>query len=222
MTEAPTTDEGTAGASTEPSATEPASATKPVDGRRLRRERGRRAVVDAMVDLIQEGRIEPPSAQEVAARAGVSVSSLFRYFENLTELRNESILHFLSRFADLFEVPDLGVGGFDERIDGFVRSRLRQYETVAPTARFARARALEAPELAENLERVRRRQADQVRAHFAPELARLDASAADDAVVAVAALTSFEAWDLARTTLGRSSDQLTRAWRAALVRLLST
>ncbi len=51
-----------------------------VDGRRARRERGRIAVSDAVIDLAFEGNANP-TAEQVAKRAGVSVASLFRYFE---------------------------------------------------------------------------------------------------------------------------------------------
>lgn len=191
------------------------------DGRRARRERGRLAVVDAMVDLVQEGGlVSPPSAQEIADRAGVSVSSLFRYFDNLDELRHETILRFFERYADLFEVPGLGEGGLDERIGRFVAARLHLYGTVAPSSRLVRARALEAAELAANVEGVRRRQAAQVRAHFAPELDARTPAVADDLVAIIASLTSFEAWDLAHETLGRTPRQLTRSWTAALAALL--
>ena len=59
--------------------------TVTVAGRRARRERNRTAVIDAMFELIAEGKVPPP-AEALAERAGVSVSSIFRYFDNLDEL----------------------------------------------------------------------------------------------------------------------------------------
>ena len=47
----------------------PASAT--VDGRRLRREQNREAVIDALVELFEEGSYTPSSG-EIAERAGIS------------------------------------------------------------------------------------------------------------------------------------------------------
>ena len=142
--------------------------TGAVDGRRARRERGRLAVLDAMVDLLREGRT-PPTTQELAERAGVSAASIFRYFDGLDELRGHTIVHFLGRYQGLFEVPP-ATGTLDERITSYVDSRLRLYETIAPVARMVRARMYDEPQLAEQLHRVRRQQAEQARAHFAVEL----------------------------------------------------
>lgn len=189
-----------------------------VDGRRARRERGRLAVLDAMVDLLQEGRT-PPTTPELAARAGVSAASIFRYFESLDELREHTIVHFLGRYEHLFDVPDPG-GALDERIAALVDSRLRLHETVAPVARMVRARMHDEPALATQLALVRRRQADQAAAHFAEELAALPPAGRDDLVGAVVTTTSFEAWDLLTGDLGRTPKQVRRAWIRTLRALL--
>jgi AcrR family transcriptional regulator len=94
-----------------------------VDGRRARRERGRVAVVDAMVDLIQEG-VVPPGADAVAERAGVSVASVFRYFDGLADLQEAAMVRYFERYRERFEVPGLGEGDLDERIERLVRARL--------------------------------------------------------------------------------------------------
>lgn len=189
-----------------------------VDGRRARRERGRLAVLDAMVDLLQEGRT-PPTTQELAERAGVSAASIFRYYESLDELREHTIVHFLGRYADLFEVPD-PTGGFDARVASYLDSRLRLYETIAPVARMVRARMYDEPALAAQLHRVRTRQAEQARAHFADELDRHPASARDDLVGLIVTTTAFESWDQLTGDHGRTPRQVRRAWVTALRALL--
>ena len=55
------------------------------DGRHERVERGKRAVYEALVELFGEGRYNPPVA-EVAARAGVSERTLFRYFGSFNDV----------------------------------------------------------------------------------------------------------------------------------------
>ena len=75
-----------------------------VDGRRARRERNRLAVIDALFELLVQAE-RPPSVEEVAAHAGVSVSSVFRYFENLDDLQQETIERYFQRYAPHFEVP---------------------------------------------------------------------------------------------------------------------
>ena len=56
-----------------------------VDGRRLRRDQNREAVLDALVALFHEG-IYQPSTNDIAERAGISPRSVFRYFEDVDDL----------------------------------------------------------------------------------------------------------------------------------------
>lgn len=189
--------------------------TPTVDGRRARRERGRASVVDAMFGLLQEGHY-PPTVEAVAERAGVSASSVFRYFDSLDDLQHRTVERYFERFAPLFTVPSLGQGDLAGRITRLVEARLDLYEAIGPLARLARARALDTPRLARSLAETRVMLAGQVAEHFAAELAPRSPADAEDLVDAVDALTSFEAWDLLRTTHGRSRPQVRRAWVAAL------
>lgn len=190
-----------------------------VDGRRARRERGRQTVIDATVDLIQEGHA-PPTAEAIAARAGVSVSSLFRYVDNLGDLQQAAVSRFFERYADHYVVPELGQGDRADRIARYVATMDGLFGLIAPIARLVRARALEHPHLVDELHRVRQLLADQVRAQFAPELAGLSPARRDDLVSLVGSMTSFEAWDLLRREFGRTPRQIRRTWIAALDALL--
>jgi AcrR family transcriptional regulator len=196
---------------------EPAAA----DGRRVRRERGRQAVVDALVDLIRSGH-PLPTAEAIAERAGVSVSSLFRYFDNLGDLQHAAVTRFFERYVHLYEVPDLGRGDRSARIARYVATLESLFETIAPIARLVRARVLEHEHLEAPIGRARRLLADQTRAQFAPELDGLTPAARDDLVSLVSSLTSFEAWDLLRREFDRSARQIRRTWTAALDALLPT
>lgn len=199
---------------------DPASAPTSLDGRRARRERGRRAVVDAMIELVAAGHL-PPAADEVAERAGVSVASLFRYFDGLDELQQEATARFFARYAEAFEIPRLGAGPLDARVEAFVRARVALYETIEPFARLARARSLDHPHLAVTLSAMRVRLAGQIRVHFAAELDRCTPAAADDLVGLLATMTSFESWDQLRAELDRSPRQIRRAWTTAVLALLA-
>lgn len=189
-----------------------------IDGRRLRRERGRLAVLDATVDLIQE-RGGPPGAEEIADRAGVSPSSLFRYFDGLDDLRRQAYDRFFDRYRHLFEVPELGTGDLDGRIEALVKARVALYRTIEPSSRLTRTRVLEQPEAAAAVHMVRERLAEQCRVQFGPELGALTPAARDDLVAVIASLTSFESWDHLQE-LGRTTPQVRRAWSSALRSLL--
>jgi len=188
------------------------------DGRRARRERNRAAVIDAVFELLREGRF-PPAVEEVAERAEVSVSSVFRYFDGLDDLHAQTIERYFERYAPLFEVPARPDGSRADRIEALVDARLELYETIAPIARMARVRAATEATVAETLADTRRRVAAQVREHLAADLG--DRDDARDRADAVDALTGFEAWDLLRTTHGRSCAAIRRTWVAAIGRLLA-
>jgi AcrR family transcriptional regulator len=189
------------------------------DGRRARRERGRTAVSEAMIDLVFEGNI-PPSPDQVAERAGVSIASLFRYFETLDDLRRETTEIYFDRHGHLFDITDVGEGTLDERIGNLVRSRATLYETTEPMGRLLRVRANELTEMSELLHRARATRADQIRHHFDTELRLLSRARRDDLVAIIATLTSFESWDQMCSTHGRSHQQVRRAWTTALAQIL--
>lgn len=189
------------------------------DGRRARRDRGRLAVTEAMIDLVLEGYL-PPSAEQVARRAGVSVASLFRYFETLDELRRETIRRFLERFAHLLDIPEPGLGPLPERIERFVAARLTLYATTEPIGRLARSRASSVPDFDRSLSEARAATAMQVRQHFATELDRRSPARRDDLVAVICTTTSFESWLQFRDDHARSASQTRRAWTNALRCLL--
>ncbi len=190
-----------------------------IDGRRARRERGRVAVSEAMIDLVFEGNI-PPTADQIAERAGVSIASLFRYFETLDDLRRETTDIYFDRYAHLFDIVDVGEGTLDLRIQNFVAARAGLYETTEPMCRLVRMRANEVSEVSEMVHLVHATRADQIRHHFDRELAPLSPAVRDDTTATISALTSFESWDLMCRHLGRTHQQARRAWVRSLHRLL--
>ena len=189
------------------------------DGRRLRRERNRTAVIDAVFELLVEGNF-PPSVDDVADRSGVSVSSVFRYFDGLDDLQQETVERYFERFAALMEVPSAPGAPTEERVMSLVAARLDLYEAIAPIARMARHQAPLQPRIAQSLHHTRLRFGAQVRDHFAPELEALGRADAGDRVALIDALTAFEAWDLLHSVHGRSRRLVERAWRAGIETLL--
>ena len=61
------------------------STEKKVDGRTVRGERNRQALLDAACDLVREGNLAP-SAQDIAQRAGVGLRGVFRHFGDMDGL----------------------------------------------------------------------------------------------------------------------------------------
>lgn len=199
--------------------TQTALSNETIDGRRARRERGRLAVSDAVIDLVGEGNTDPTSEQ-VAKRAGVSVASLFRYFETLEELRQETLRRYFKRYDHLLQLPDIAESTLEHRTQVLVNRRAKLYETTGPMCRQARRRAPEFPDVDEGLRSVRSMQADQIRQCFAHELEALNPSARDDLVATISTLTSFESWDQIVHDHNRTPQQVRRTWTTALHRLL--
>jgi len=194
--------------------------TTTVDGRTARRDRNRDAVLDAVIELFTEGVLDP-SVPEVAARSGVSLRSVHRYFEDRDELVRAAIARNLERTAPLFDIPDLGVGRFDQRVERFVAARLRLYEATAPMARVALRRASTNPIIAERLEATWQILRDQLEAMFAPELDALGTAERRAMLAAADVLCGFEGLEhlLVRRgfSVARSRDVLTRSLRALVV-----
>ncbi len=190
-----------------------------VDGRRARRERGRSAVSEAMIDLVFEGNI-PPTAEQITERAGVSIASLFRYFETLDELRRETTDLYFDRYAHLFDIAAIGEGTLDERIGNFVGSRATLYELTEPMCRLVRVRANEVVEVHDLLHLTRATRADQIRQHFDHEFGKLPPAVGDDVTSIIATLTSFESWDQMCHDHHRSHQQARRAWTTTISRVL--
>lgn len=193
--------------------------TAPLDGRTARRLRGRTAVIDAAFQILQEGRVPPP-VHEVAARAGVSVSTIFRYFDGLDDLHIEAFARFRQRFAPLLVVPDAADRPRTARIAAFVDARLRLYEECGAIIALARLRALEYSRAERGLAELRRTLREQVLARFRAEIESLAPAKGADLAAVIDGLTSPEAWDVGRRGHDRSSRQIRRAWIDALDALL--
>lgn len=193
---------------------------EPVDGRRARRMRGRAAVVEATIDLVLEG-FSPPSVEQVADRAGVSTASVFRYFDTLDELRDETTHRYFQRFAHLLDIPDIGAGTLEARIKRFVDIRHELYTATAPMARLVRNRAPKVAALHDTLRRHRATMADDIRRHFATELDHLGGALRGEIVGTIATLTSFEAWSELTEDHRRTPAQIRRGWTRALSLILA-
>jgi AcrR family transcriptional regulator len=184
----------------------------PIDGRRARRERGRLAVIDAMFSLLQDGKF-PVTAELVADRAGVSVASVFRYFDGLDDLQLQTFERFRERFEPLLAVaPDART--LDGRVAAFVASRVNLYEQAGTIMAVGRLRALEHEPLVAASAEMRALLAAQVRSVFGPDVGTAGAGA--DAVAVIDALTSLESWDVMRKTHSRSQRQIEQAWRRGI------
>ena len=179
----------------------------------------RTAALDAFIDLVLEHGGHP-RPEDVAALAGVSIASLYRYFESLEELRRDAVARLVERFPELFAIPRLGTGPRTARIDTFVDTRFALHEELHTLQLLYRAASRSDEDAVVIVDTARAFFADQVRSQFARELASLGPAERDDTVAAIAALTSVESWEQFRRSHARSPRQTRRAWARSIDRLL--
>ena len=72
-----------------------------VDGRSAIRDRNREAVLDAVLDLFSEDNLSP-GPEEVALRVGLSVRSVYRYFDDHDTLTRAAIARNIERRAPYY------------------------------------------------------------------------------------------------------------------------
>jgi TetR/AcrR family transcriptional regulator of autoinduction and epiphytic fitness len=188
-----------------------------VDGRRARGERARAAVVDAILDLLQEGDLRP-TAERVAARAGVSLRLVFHHFADIESLYAAAADRQTERLAALFK-PISPEGQFDARLEAFVQQRARMWERIAPVRRASLLLEPFSGEIRRRLAAARtlaRREAARV---FAHEIARVRADLRDDIVEALGAASSWQTWETLRRHQGLSIER-SRRTVATIVRAL--
>jgi AcrR family transcriptional regulator len=165
-----------------------------VDGRSAIRDRNRDAVLDAVLDLFSEDNLSP-GPEEVAGRAGLSVRSVYRYFDDHDALSRAAIERQLERVGPLLLLPAIGEGALDDRIARFVEARLRLQAAAGPALRATRIRATFDPVVRDQFEADRVRLREQIGRQFAPELSAMAPDRARSRLAAVDALSAFESVD---------------------------
>jgi AcrR family transcriptional regulator len=160
-----------------------------IDGRTARRNRNKDAVLDALISLAREGDgLAEPSVEAIAERAAVSYRSVYRYFEDRTELMLSALGRVMGEDYSILDVANLGDGSFDTRIARLIEVRLAAYRRLAPLTRIAIRLRADEPAVADAYEDVRRQMRAQLETQFAPEL---EAVATQDRAGVLAAIDAM-------------------------------
>ncbi|MDB2511523.1 TetR/AcrR family transcriptional regulator [Luminiphilus sp.] len=185
---------------------------KAVDGRRLRSERTRLAIIHAALALQKEGFLVP-TAQQISDRAGVLIRTFFRHFEDMEALFKAAD----GQFREFYEALFLGgdrEGTFEERLDRIVDRRADAFEEVWNFALGTQAQLWRYETLRENYSRNQRGLRQNLQ-DWLPELGTLPY---DDRET-VDAMTSFEMWHRLRSHQGLSKEASVRIVKGALKNL---
>ena len=170
-------------------------APKRVDGRRLRAERTRAAILGALLSLVREGEVTP-TAPQIAARAGVALRSIAQHFPSREVLFAAAAAAYRD-VAPRTTTVDPALPR-DERIAAFAARRAEVLETTAPYRLTATIMAAQSPAVHEGLRAAARLRRAEVAAAFATELDAHPAKTRGALLDALDAVASGRTWDALR------------------------
>lgn len=189
-----------------------------VDGRNARATRARHAVVAALLALIEEGDLRP-TARRVAARAGVSLRSVYVHFDDLEDLFRSAAEQEFEKIAQLVQ-PLPTTGPLESRLDAFVDQRARVLEAGAAVRRAAVVQAPFSPTLARVIDMARRAGRLEIERVFDTELRERSDAARRELLAALGTIGSASTWDSLRMVEGLDVAQARHLLRRMLHALL--
>ena len=185
------------------------------DGRRLRSERSRQAMINAALILIEEGNFAP-TAKQISARAGVGIRSFFRQFEDMDQFFAAVDEHTVGSFWESFLHEGDREGALTERLDSIVATYAKAFEEHRSLLLATKSLRWSSRVLKENYERYQQiSRANKER--WLPEISQLPS---DERELADAYL-SFEMWHRLRDIQGLSCSAAQAVILKALTRLLN-
>jgi AcrR family transcriptional regulator len=189
-----------------------------VDGRTLRSERTHKRIIDAVIQLVEEGNPHLRTA-EIAERAEVSVRSIFQHFPDLEALYlSVADAQLRGILADL--QPVRTDGDLDERVAALVAERAKLSERTLPMRKLA-ARFEASSDAATARARfgrdVQRRRSEIA---FKPELANVAEGDRKELLDAIQAATDSDAWALLRHHTKLDVAQAEQVWRRLVLALI--
>ena len=190
------------------------------DGRTARSRRTRTAVVDALLALQEEGNLAP-TAQQVAARAGVALRTVFGHFSDMETLWAEAGARELRALAALADEVDPALP-LAERVDRFAASRAKVLEKLLPVMRAARLREPSSAALMSNRRRFIEVGDDEVARVFARELDAAEPAERGWLLDAVYVAAGAPTWELLRHDRELPVDAAREHLRRHLSALLSS
>jgi hypothetical protein len=189
-----------------------------VDGRRERSAQTRQAIIEAYLGLLREtSRI--PTAPEIARRAGCSTRSVFERFTDLLTLSFAAADHVIEQ-ANAAAGPRELDGDRRTRLASQVATRAGVCERWLPIWRALIRHQYESDQLAERMGRVYDQIIERLRLMYRPELETLPEPERGQLLIALEALTDFEAWGRMRERHGLTVEAASQVWAMAIDRML--
>lgn len=163
-----------------------------LDGRSARAVRTRSAIVEATLELLERGQLQP-TAQEIAQRARVSIRAVFHHFGDMDRLLRAAVDLHLGRHP-FDALPQLLTSGtLEERVVAFATRRAATFERIFPVHRAVLLKEGIDESVARRMKRARAGAKYEVRKAFAPELAEASDDTLSDALIAASSWCHWEA-----------------------------
>lgn len=182
------------------------------DGRVERGTRNRDAIVEALVELVRSGELFP-TAEAVAARAGVGTRTVFRHFEDMESLYAELNARVQEEVRPLLQ--DDFAGSVEMRVTKLVATRAAVFERIAPFRRAAQVQRWRSP----FLQAEQHHAARQLRAHLLGALPELE-SGPEITLEAIDLIASVGSWERLRGDQKLGRDRARAVIEEALLGLL--
>jgi len=189
------------------------------DGRTLRRIHNIDAVLEATMALLADTGV-PPTPDEVAERSGVSVSSIYRYFDSPVEMYRLAAERRLAGVQHLAAIDHTGEGTLEERINRFVDNRFLLYEVAAPVGRAWNRVDSRNPAIVARRDEILAALRQQTETHFATQLNALDPTERLMVATTIDAMFQVSTVDHIVDTLGLEPSVVAGLLRLLLHRLL--
>ena len=189
----------------------PVDVSRSQDGRIVRGLRTRQALIQATLDLIQAGDVEPTSAA-IATIAGVSSRALFQHFTSLADLYAAAFDLAVSRAFERNGPIDAGAP-LSNRIDLLVSDRAQLFEEWLPVWHFAERVRSVAPAVGLGVAQLRKLLRERLAVWFATELGNLPPVARDLVLDSLDLAFGLDSWMNMREQLRLSPLHASRTWR---------
>ena len=184
------------------------------DGRRLRAERSRKCIVDALITLIRNCEILP-SAERVSEEANVGLRTVFRHFEDMDSLYQEVGEHIEAQITPIIDQPYKATE-WRGKVREMIERRAEVFEWIMPFKVQSNARLLQSDFLQEKH-----------RCAVESDMARLcgiipDSVRKDEILFsALSAAISFDVWHRLRKDQHKTPEEAKQAMQRIVEALLA-
>ena len=188
------------------------------DGRLRRSERTRQGLIEAYLELLGEKQ-QPPTAPEIAKRAGCSIRSIYERFSDLLTLSLAAADHAFAQALAQDAAPNVDAD-LHTRLTEQVEARAAICERWLPLWRALLRSQGESEALAIRIKRTRAMMVARLELVYGPELSTLPEAERRQLLVALDILTDFESWGRLRESHGLSIEEARSLWINAIQRML--